>query len=408
MHAAFNLLTLTNNLAGRQFIMRDSIKRDNAKTNDKNRTAQTKSDTSSSDLSDLAVNTNSAAAMLRMQQTRGNQAVLRMLNKQGPSSHAAVQRSPLQRDDDDSTSTMMASPEAVSTLSSWASSAYNAVADTASGAYNTVADTASSAYNTAADMGTSAYNTVADTASNVYNTAADMGSSAYNTVANTASSAYDTASQGVSDAASWVGGKADAAAKWGGIDTDRGFMNGVASVPGSRISNMFWDGVGLIPEVGAAISTGVDLGESFIRSGQAAYNVATGDLDTADLRQKQATEDLQGAAVDATGLIPGYGTGAGLMSLAYDAATSDPRDSAANQQIELAKGMIDQGNPFSPNPEWTAKNEDQQRKKVGVGLPPDAEFSQDQVGKDTIVLTTNGKQQTYVWDQQQRKYLRGS
>ena len=300
--------------------MRDSVMQDNAKTNDKNRTAQTKSDTSSSDLSDLAVNTNSAAAMLRMQQTRGNQAVLRMLNKQGPSSHAAVQRSPLQRDDDDSTSS--------------------------------------------------------------------IGSLA-------------------SSAASWVGDKAESAAKWGGIDTDNGFMKGVASIPGSRASNMAWDVAGLTP-IGGVVSTGVDLGESLIRSGQAAYNVATGDLDTADLRQKQATEDLQGAAVDATGLIPGYGTGAGLMSLAYDAATSDPRDSAANQQIELAKGMIDQGNPFSPNPEWTAKNEDQQRKKVGVGLPPDAEFSQDQVGKDTIVLTTNGKQQTYVWDQQQRKYLRGS
>gem|GEM_PF-1423409 len=395
--------------------MRDSIKRDNAKTNDKNRTAQTKSDTSSSDLSDLAVNTNSAAAMLRMQQTRGNQAVLRMLNKQGPSSHAAVQRSPLQRDDDDSTSTMMASPEAVSTLSSWASSAYNAVADTASGAYNTVADTASSAYNTAADMGTSAYNTVADTASNVYNTAADMGSSAYNTVANTASSAYDTASQGVSDAASWVGGKADAAAKWGGIDTDRGFMNGVASVPGSRISNMFWDGVGLIPEVGAAISTGVDLGESFIRSGQAAYNVATGDLDTADLRQKQATEDLQGAAVDATGMIPGYGEASGVASLLYDATTSDPRDSASNQQIKLAKelgnGIIDQGNPFDRNPDFVAKDNARRFNESGVndlpGIPKGAVYQKvDETGGTTkITLTANGQQQTYVWNDAQQKYV---
>ena len=395
--------------------MRDSVMQDNAKTNDKNRTAQTKSDTSSSDLSDLAVNTNSAAAMLRMQQTRGNQAVLRMLNKQGPSSHAAVQRSPLQRDDDDSTSTMMASPEAVSTLSSWASSAYNAVADTASGAYNTVADTASSAYNTAADMGTSAYNTVADTASNVYNTAADMGSSAYNTVANTASSAYDTASQGVSDAASWVGGKADAAAKWGGIDTDHGFMNGVASVPGSRISNMFWDGVGLIPEVGAAISTGVDLGESFIRSGQAAYNVATGDLDTADLRQKQATEDLQGAAVDATGMIPGYGEASGVVSLIYDATTSDPRDSASNQQIKLAKelgnGIIDQGNPFDRNPDFVAKDNARRFNESGVndlpGIPKGAVYQKvDETGGTTkITLTANGQQQTYVWNDAQQKYV---
>jgi len=405
------------------------------------------------------VNTNSAAAMLRMQQTRGNQAVLRMLNKQGPSSHAAVQRSPLQRDDDDSTSTMMASPEAVSTLSSWASSAYNAVADTASGAYNTVADTASSAYNTAADMGTSAYNTVADTASNVYNTAsdmgtsayntvadtassayntaadmgtsayntvadtasnvyntaADMGSSAYNTVANTASSAYDTASQGVSDAASWVGGKADAAAKWGGIDTDRGFMNGVASVPGSRISNMFWDGVGLIPEVGAAISTGVDLGESFIRSGQAAYNVATGDLDTADLRQKQATEDLQGAAVDATGMIPGYGEASGVASLLYDATTSDPRDSASNQQIKLAKelgnGIIDQGNPFDRNPDFVAKDNARRFNESGVndlpGIPKGAVYQKvDETGGTTkITLTANGQQQTYVWNDAQQKYV---
>jgi len=324
MHAAFNLLTLTNNLAGRQFIMRDSIKRDNAKTNDKNRTAQTKSDTSSSDLSDLAVNTNSAAAMLRMQQTRGNQAVLRMLNKQGPSSHAAVQRSPLQRDDDDSTSS--------------------------------------------------------------------IGSLA-------------------SSAASWVGDKAESAAKWGGIDTDNGFMKGVASIPGSRASNMAWDVAGLTP-IGGVVITGVDLGESLIRSGQAAYNVATGDLDTADLRQKQATEDLQGAAVDATGMIPGYGEASGVVSLIYDATTSDPRDSASNQQIKLAKelgnGIIDQGNPFSPNPEWTAKDNERRRRQAGVGIPPDAEFSQDQAGKDTIVLTTNGKQHTYVWDPQQQKYVRAS
>lgn len=100
--------------------------------------------------------------------------------------------------------------------------------------------------------------------------------------------------------------------------------------------NTVWDGIGAIPDVGSALSTGVDLAKSGYSEGMSTLEGWEADLtgNTADrMRSKQYDEAagsfLKDAAVDATGMIPGYGTAESLVAGTYD----------ANRTISLARGQ---------------------------------------------------------------------
>jgi hypothetical protein len=113
--------------------------------------------------------------------------------------------------------------------------------------------------------------------------------------------------------------------------------------------NTAWDGIGLIPEVGSVMSTGVDLAKSGYSEGMSTLNGWEADLtgNTADRMRAQQYHEAAGsfmgdAAVDATGLIPGYGTVQSAAAGGYDLART----------VDLATG----GNPATPSSGDLQKN----------------------------------------------------
>jgi hypothetical protein len=108
--------------------------------------------------------------------------------------------------------------------------------------------------------------------------------------------------------------------------------------------NTVWDGIGAIPEVGSVLSTGVDLAKSGYSEGMSTLHGWEADLtgDTGErMRSKQYDEAASGflgdAAVDATGMIPGYGTAQSLVAGTYD----------ANRTYNLATGQDPTATPSS-------------------------------------------------------------
>ena len=108
--------------------------------------------------------------------------------------------------------------------------------------------------------------------------------------------------------------------------------------------NTVWDGIGAIPEVGSVLSTGVDLAKSGYSEGMSTLHGWEADLtgSTAErMRSKQydeaASSFLGDAGVDATGLIPGYGTYESVAAAGYDGART----------IDLLRGADPNATPSS-------------------------------------------------------------
>ncbi|HEX5324588.1 MAG TPA: DUF4157 domain-containing protein [Capsulimonadaceae bacterium] len=106
--------------------------------------------------------------------------------------------------------------------------------------------------------------------------------------------------------------------------------------------NTVWDGIGLIPDVGSAASTMVDAGKAGYSEGMSTLEGWEADLtgNTADrMRSQQYHEAAQSftgdMAVDATGMIPIYGTGQSALGGLWDGART----------IDLATGGDPNGSP---------------------------------------------------------------
>jgi len=194
---------------------------------------------------------------------------------------------------------------------------------------------------------------------------------------------------------------------WSGIDVDNGISGALSSVPGSRVANVFWDVAGFTP-MGGAASVKVDEAEATFRGAQAYYDHLTGDETTAQQRSEQAESDDESAAADAIGLIPGIGTGAGVMSLLYDLGTSDPRDSASNQLIDTTKQA---GRQVFANQDWTAEDNARRMNGAGVkdlpGIPQGAVYQRIDKSSGTTKITciVDGQQQSYIWDESKQVYV---
>jgi hypothetical protein len=147
-------------------------------------------------------------------------------------------------------------------------------------------------------------------------------------------------------------------------NTKSTFGKGAGSVVDSAM-NTFWDVAGMTP-VGGVLSEVADLGKAGYSEGMSTLYGWEGQLsgNQADnMRSKQydeaASSFMGDAAVDATGLIPGYGTYQGAMSAGYDAtrtgalaAGADPDSipSAGDLQKKAGAGLYGLVNPATPAP----------------------------------------------------------
>jgi hypothetical protein len=129
--------------------------------------------------------------------------------------------------------------------------------------------------------------------------------------------------------------------------------------------NTVWDGISAIPDVGAAASTMVDLGKSGYSEGMSTLEGWEADLtgNTADRMRSQQYHEAAGsflgdAGVDATSMIPGYGTAESLVAGTWDATRTidlatggDPSvipPSAGDGQKKIASGIWNHINPPAP------------------------------------------------------------
>jgi phage-related protein len=165
------------------------------------------------------------ALLLQMQQTHGNRAVQRILNRNAPAATALVDQANQSVRDSSGNAAVRSTPlspvsnvpedralhrfslsdlNPIAAAKKLAESAWGAIKSLGSSAWDTAKDLGSSAWNAAKDAGSAAWGGIQDAGSQIWGTVKNLGAEAWNTAENLGSRAWNFVRQSGSQAWSWA------------------------------------------------------------------------------------------------------------------------------------------------------------------------------------------------------------